>query len=281
MLVVGMVCCGSLTVYGAEEGLTEEEVKQQVLEIIEAEAEEDKYSIVLYDIEKLYKLIPLNLFVCNYIDGISLEESIEKQKMDLEKLGVNEWNWILPFENNDGKKCYAVFLEQDRKIDIITKSVDVNVNFDMKLFEGKYENVSLEQIREIVYLSLDLYGIRITYVCMKDGVEYIIPYLNGSIKDWCGLENEKVYDIDEFITIMYNCYKETAYDIEENGMANSTLLVKPRKRKFNYENIKQIRIVEKIKSKKNMIVLVIICIFGGCLHQRKSKKKRSEKVCDI
>ena len=55
MLVVGMVSCGSLTVYGAEEGLTEEEVKQQVLEIIEEEnqGEITDYTIVEYDIDKM------------------------------------------------------------------------------------------------------------------------------------------------------------------------------------------------------------------------------------
>ena len=226
MIAVGMACCGSLAVYGAEEGLTEEEVKQQVVEIIEEEKQEEitDYTIVEYDIDKIYPIISLDFFVNDYIDGMTFEEIIRKQENTYVELNEGDSQyilyWYLPYKNCTNQNCIITFLVDNENVEIFTRKVGVENDYDIKLYEGKYEEISLEKTKEIVYLNFELYGFRAVYLRTYEEKEYIIPYLYGEVKEWCELECENVYNLDEFITVLYNCYKEIEVDGNRKGKTN-------------------------------------------------------------
>lgn len=279
VLVAGMVCCGTLAVYGAEEGLTEEEVKQQVLEIIEEEnqGEITDYTIVEYDIDKIYPIISLDFFVNDYIDGMTFGEIVEEQEKEHKKLnGDNQYTyWHMPYENYLNEKCIITFLTDDEIVEVVTRAVDTETDYDMKLYEGKHEEISLEDVKKHIYINLDLYGFKITYLCMNEGEEYVIPYLHTGINNWCNFECGKIYTTDEFVTKLYNSYKESKDEENKRGKANLKLFVSARKRKLECSNIEQVRMVEWIHGFKFLIIaLVFFAIVGIFLIVSREKKKK-------
>lgn len=276
MLGVGMACCGSLTVYGVEEGLTEEEVKQQVVEIIEEEnrGEITDYTIVEYDIEKIYPIISLDFFVNDYIDGMTFGEIIEKQEK-VNKVENQCVNWMLPYMNHLDQNCLATFLDNTINVDIVTRTVDTEIVFDMKIYDGKFEDVDFEKVKKTIYLNLAMYGFKVTYVCMNNGEEYVIPYLRGEVEKWSGLECEKIYRVDEFVISIYNCYEERKEVEEMQEKANMNTIVSERKRKLKCTNIAQVKKIEWIKDNIILIFFVFaLCIVGIYLILRIYRKKR-------
>lgn len=268
MIVVGMACCGSLAVYGAEEGLTEEEVKQQVVEILEAEGEDGEY-----DIDKIYQIVTLDYFVNDYIDGKSFKEIIETAKIkEIGEDNVRYSYWLLPYENS---KCFLIFVSDDKNVEKVTKTVGAEMNYDMRLYEGKNEKIDLECVEEVTYLDLDLYGFKVVYIREYDGNEYIVPYLNDRIESWSNLESEKVYIIDEFIKILYNCYKEPNGITKKDEMKNLSLLIQVRKKKLNYNSLEQIRNIEILKENKvelMMTAFFVVLVIYIMLYKIKKRK---------
>lgn len=65
------------------------------------------------------------------------------------------------------------------------------------------------------YLQLSEYSMHVTYVRMKDGREYMIPYESMNQREINKFVDGKVYQIDEFFDQMHNYYDEpTEEEIE-------------------------------------------------------------------
>lgn len=277
LLLAGIFLCTKTNVYGAEGRLTEEEAKKQILEIIEEDSESAlTHSIIFdYDIEKLYPIIHVNLFINDYLSGTTFIELITREQIITDKNCVY---WILPYTNTNQEKYFAIFLESNRNIDLTSKTQNFNGSIDMKLHEDKYKDIATDNIESVYYLQLELYAFEITYIKLRDGKELIIPYFQNEKTNWARFESNAIYDIDDFIVKMYNYYDEpTKKELIEFGKKNlvgdiSTLI--KRKKILNYENIQDIKATEKLKEHSILILAIIFLIFGlGLVMYKKGRKK--------
>ena len=279
-LLAGVFLCGKIEVYGAEGRLTEEEVKRQVVEIVEEdrEGEVTRSTVVEYDIEDLYQIIYIDLFINDYIGGVTFREIIEeKRKKSLEQK-ENYAYWILPYKNIKGKKCTMVFLEIDKRVEISSRTWKSEEGVDMSVFHNKYEEISTETIEEEIYIELDLFGFGITYIRLNDKDEYIIPFFRDEESVVSNIEHGKIYNIDMFITEMYNCFDEpTKSELKKIGekviWGDLNVLIR-RKQRLNYSDIEEIRLVENIKENGVCFIigLAFVILLGVNIYKIRNKK---------
>ena len=110
-LIAIVFLCGKTNVYGAESRLTKEEVKSQVMEIVEKDMDGEirANSIVTYDIDKIYPLIYMDLIINDYINEVPFRKIIEKEQA---KNAINNdvfLYWILPYKNIYEENCTCSF----------------------------------------------------------------------------------------------------------------------------------------------------------------------------
>lgn len=270
LLILGnIIYNNSLIAHGKEKGkMTENEVKQHILEIIENEKDNSPYSIIDYDIDKLYPTVSLDYFVNDYINGTTFDEIIKKSKA----LVSDKYTyWLLPYKNNSNQDCLATFLSDSdsENTEMISQSIGGKISYDMKLHDEKFNEIILSDIKEIAYLDLVLYGFKATYISMNNGNEYIIPYLTEDIEYWCKLEYGKMYDADKFIVTMYNCYDEPSK--EKNKQNFEISAIKNRKRVLNYKTVEQIEKMNYLKKYGFIVICIPICIICFIVYKKKKK----------
>lgn len=253
-LLAGVFLCGKIEVYGAEGRLTEEEVKRQVVEIVEEDREgEGPSTIVQYDIEEIYPMRYMDLIINEYIDGISLEELLQKEEVR------QTVDWVLPFENKKREKCKAIFRENNGVLELDSRVLDVGKSINLKEYTNKYK----KNIKAIFYIELMLYDFDIVYITLNEGEEYIIPIVQNDTNEKRGLIHGNSYKIDDFFVYMYNYYDEpTEKELKEIGKKGrygdiESLII--RKNTLSYDNIEEIRFVEKLKV---IFSIMLISIFG-------------------
>jgi hypothetical protein len=240
---------------------------------MELMAEDD----VIYDIDKLYEIFNLEYLVNDYIDGMTLGEIIEAENDFYKKFNVENAKyryWILPVEKGVMGNCYIRFLSDEKSVEKIAKTFNPELNYDMKLYEGKYKEIKWDKIQDIIYLDLNLYGIKAVYIRMNDGMEYIAPYLTSKMEELCNLENEKIYQVDEFITRLYNLYKEPKNKDRMQG--NTSGIISTRKQKLTCQNINEVRKMEQFNNNKIIIIVTgVLCVstIAFLLYVRKKRNK--------
>jgi hypothetical protein len=231
------------------------------------------YSIEDYDIEKVYPFVFIDYFINDYISGMNFDEIIKNQTTETNKTHAY---WSLPYENHLKQKCLATFFFNGEEVELITRTINTKISYDMRLYESKFSEIILGEVKEVVYLNLELYSIKATYILMNNGNEYIIPYITDDLEKKCKLECEKVYDLEKFIVTMYNCYDEPVKNKKNEDLIYKNNVIKNRKKILNYKSIEQIKKINWLKT-YGVVICVVLCALGFVLYKmiRKSKTKSS------
>ena len=132
--------------------------------------------------------------------------------------------WYLPFKNMSGKTGYLIFEEKNEEIEWSKSSIETSQYYDMKVREGKYEGIILDEVEEEIYCNSAAYGFKFAYIKMKDGREYVIPFISENVSEWNSLVCKKIYTVQEFFTIMYRYYDEPTLEelIEQSETMDNT-----------------------------------------------------------
>ncbi len=225
VLLAGMMILQTASVYAEETSrLTVEQVKEEIEKFIKNEQKVNKtmFTPQEYDMEELCELNELFFMINDYIGGQEVKTIVEEP--DPVNENYNSVKWYLPFKNMSGKAGYLIFAEENGEIEWTDSSIGTSQYYDMKVREGKYEGIFLEEVEEDIYCNSAAYGFKFAYIKMKDGKEYVIPFINENISEWNSLVCKKIYTVQEFFTIMYRYYDEPALEelIEQSETMDNT-----------------------------------------------------------
>lgn len=225
VLLAGMMILQTASVYAEETSrLTVEQVKEEIEKFIKNEQKVNKtmFTPQEYDMEELCELNELFFMINDYIGGQEVKTIVEEP--DPVNENYNLVKWYLPFKNMSGKAGYLIFAEENGEIEWTDSSIGTSQYYDMKVREGKYEGIFLEEVEEDIYCNSAAYGFKFAYIKMKDGKEYVIPFINENISEWNSLVCKKIYTVQEFFTIMYRYYDEPALEelIEQSETMDNT-----------------------------------------------------------
>ncbi len=213
--------------------LTEEEVKREIEDYIKKEQKEEAsmFTPHEYDMEELCELNEMFFMINDYIEGKDLKTIIKgtelsggSQEEEQVKEKHNVRKWYLPFKNMSGKTGYLIFEEKNEEIEWSKSSIETSQYYDMKVREGKYEGIILDEVEEEIYCNSAAYGFKFAYIKMKDGREYVIPFISENVSEWNSLVCKKIYTVQEFFTIMYRYYDEPTLEelIEQSETMDNT-----------------------------------------------------------
>ncbi len=225
VLTAGMMILKTAAVSAEETArLTVEQVKEEIEKYINNEQKANKtmFTPWKYDMEELCELNELFFMINDYIGGQEVKTIVEEDPVNED---YNAVKWYLPFINMSGKTGYLIFEENNGKIEWSNSSIGTSQYYDMKVREGKYEGIILEEVEEEFYCNSAAYGFKFTYIKMKDGREYVIPFISENVSEWNSLVCKKIYTAQEFFTIMYRYYDEpTLEELTERSetMDNTT-----------------------------------------------------------
>ncbi|MBQ3546530.1 MAG: hypothetical protein IJA34_16325 [Lachnospiraceae bacterium] len=195
------------SVYANEKlGIDMEDVKRQVVNIIENERPGSFSSMKEYDIEELCVIERMEYMINDYIESRDFNSLYYSYK------DYNECKLILPFINKENAYGYSIFRLENGVVRWIQSSVSSTQNYYMRLVEGRFEGVDVENVEEVRYFYNEIYNIYMSYIKMKDGSEHIMTFLSENQSNFCSLENAKIYEIDEFFELMYRDYDEPTYE---------------------------------------------------------------------
>lgn len=203
--------------------LTVEQVKEEIEKYIknDQKAGMTLFSPYEYDLEELCELNELFFMINDYIEGQGV-----KSIADTESDNENQYaiKWYLPFKNMSGKAGYLIFKEENGTVNWIESSLGTSQYYDMKVREGKYKGILLEEVEDEIYCNSAAYGFMFTYIKMKNGKEYVIPFINENISEWNSIVCKKIYTVQEFFTIMYRYYDEPTLEelIEQSETMDNT-----------------------------------------------------------
>ena len=155
-----------------------------------------------YDIDELYPYEEPFLIINNYLDNKEIDECF-----------ASRTHWCLPYTMADGYFGVLMFdIYDDGTVERGTSIIRSDTYYDMKVRDGKYEGIEVENVEQEFYFDVYIYGFKCCYVKMKDGKQYMIPYITDNVSSWNTIENKKIYDYDEFFEIMYRYYDEPSLD---------------------------------------------------------------------
>lgn len=225
VLLAGMIILQTASVYADETSrLTVEQVKEEIEKYIKNEQKVNKtmFTPQEYDMEELCELNELFFMINDYIGGQGVTTIVEEP--DAVNENYNSVKWYLPFINMSGKAGYLIFVEENGEIEWTDSSIGTSQYYDMKVREGKYEGIILDEVEEEIYCNSAAYGFKFAYIKMKDGREYVIPFINENISEWNSLVCKKIYTVQEFFTIMYRYYDEPTLEelIEQSETMDNT-----------------------------------------------------------
>lgn len=205
-----LLAAGTTTIYANETTLTDEEVRTQATVYMEKEKERgDEFTVSSYDITNMYPCDAQDYIIHDFQDGISFSEMLKETEEAIEANQEERVKvWRLPYKNTANQNCIAIFWERNGEVELVGGELDVDSTFDMKLKKGKYKQISIDEVEEVRYVDLYLYHFMVTYVRMKDGTEYMIPFLSDNVRKFNNLKDGHVYKIDKFFEQMYNYYDE-------------------------------------------------------------------------
>lgn len=228
LLIVGIMAIQTDISYAEDTiRLTEEEVKKEIENYIKKEQGEEAtmFTPHEYDMEELCELDEIFFMINDYIEGQELksiikgpELSTDSQETEWVNENYNVIKWYLPFKNMSGKTGYLIFEEKNGEIEWVKSSIETSQYYDMKVREGKYNGIHPEDVEEEIYCNTAAYGFMLAYIKMKDGKEYVIPFISDNISEWNSLICKKIYTVEEFFTIMYRYYDEpTIEELEKQA----------------------------------------------------------------
>ena len=155
-----------------------------------------------YDIDELCQYEETFLIINNYLDNKEIDECF-----------VGRTKWYLPCMMSTGYPGSVMFdIYEDGTVEMDTVVLMSDTYDDMKVRDGKYEGIEVENVEQEFYFDVYIYGFQCCYVKMKDGKQYMIPYVTDNITSLNTIENKKIYDYDEFFEIMYRYYDEPSLD---------------------------------------------------------------------
>lgn len=224
ILLAGMMFLQTAAVYGEEmPRLTAEQVREEIEKYIKNEQKADNtmFTPREYDLEELCELNELFFMINDYIGGQGVK-SIAKP--DSVNQNHNAVKWYLPYKNMSGKAGYLIFEEENGSVNWTESSLGTSQYYDMKVREGKYKGIVLEEVEDEIYCNSEAYGFMFAYIKMKDGKEYVIPFINENISKWNSIVCKKIYTVQEFFTVMYRYYDEPTMEelIERSETADDT-----------------------------------------------------------
>ena len=222
-------------IYANDTTLSEEEVKSQI-DAINKKESSGMFGFYKYDTEELCKIYQAAQMINNYYEG-----------NDFEKIIYNVEEWILPYENSAGEFGYAIYEMKDGKIEMSQQSIGAETSYNMKVMEGRYEGIDINEVKDIKYVDNFFYSMKLVYIEMENGDEFIVPFTNEKVNEWNSLVSAQVYTIDEFFRVMYRYYDElTEEEMIEWAKAhpNDTSV-------GNINNMRSVPLSEDVKIVKN------------------------------
>ena len=183
-------------IYANDTTLSEEEVKSQI-EAINKKKTCGKFDFYKYDMDELCKSYQAAQMINNYFEG-----------NDFEKILYNVEQWILPYENSAGEFGCAIYEIKDGKIEMSLQSIGAETAYNMKVKDSRYEGININEVKDIKYVDNFFYNMKLVYIEMENGDEFIVPFTNEKVNRWNSLVTAQVYTIDEFFRVMYRHYDE-------------------------------------------------------------------------
>lgn len=282
LLLAGLLTgCMGMNAYAAEYMPAGRELKEEVAELLEKQRDRgDEFSVAFYNLDDLYAIETQTLMINAYREGQSMPKMLEESASETkQRTGGNVRTWRIKYQNTRGENCIADFREVDGELTLVGGKMDEDFDRDMKVTEDKFPGINQDEIEEIRYINFDLYRMEGTYLRMKDGTEFMIPYGSDRAMETSHLQRQKIYKLDGFMETMYNYYDEpTTEEVKEiqarakagdMSVSGRTNLV--REEPLNQKEV-QVRVLQQMIGYGSIGVVGLVGLFG-CIFQSIRKKK--------
>lgn len=213
--ITSIICCFAVVIFFQRYNLIVEasetqyeQIQEQVEQIITTMSTEDMFNICNYDINELCLLETTAFIINDYMEYENFERLLDTDT-------TSEY-YILPYTNSEGFNGCALFVCENDIVSWQESSIKEN-DYSMKVKEGRFDKISESDIEVVHYCQNTIYEFMFTYVKLKNGDEYIIPFLSENKSSWNSLKFGKTYSIKDFFDIMYRYYDEPTLEELKSG----------------------------------------------------------------
>lgn len=192
--------------------------KNQINEMIKQNVKNDE--VVNFDMIDAYK-------VYNLLEPDIVKEY--KKSGNLENIISDNYIWRIPTKNKNGENNFIVSVKKDNTkkdewvMTGISNKAKTKDSFEInnrKSLNSILQKAEIQKASRLQYIESYMYHTTFAYI-NKKGEEYLISY--GSRPDLTGLENGKLYKINDAITILDKNFNETSNQSENNAGAKNSV----------------------------------------------------------